>query len=119
MAESAPFDRSVSQAVPGAQAALAAQESRSTGSWWRVLVIGFLLYIVGIVVLGFTGNLNLFPTVVLLGNFLVPVAYVAFFYERRHLSTLTLPSVALGFFYGGVLGAFAASLLEPLFVSRL
>jgi len=50
---------------------------------------------------------------------MVPATYVAFFYDRRHLSKLSLPTTALGFFYGGVLGVFAASLLEPLFISSL
>jgi RsiW-degrading membrane proteinase PrsW (M82 family) len=92
---------------------------RRANSWWRVLLIGLLLYVVGLVVLGLSGNPNLFPTVVLLGNFMVPAAYVAFFYERRHLSDLSMPTTALSFFYGGVLGVFAASLLEPLFITRL
>jgi RsiW-degrading membrane proteinase PrsW (M82 family) len=92
---------------------------RRANSWLRVLLIGLLLYIVGLVVLGLSGNPNLFPTVVLLGNFMVPAAYVAFFYERRHLSDLSMPTTALSFFYGGVLGVFAASLLEPLFITRL
>jgi hypothetical protein len=50
---------------------------RSTGAWWRVLLIGLLLYALGVGVLVLTGNPNLFPTVFLLGNFLVPVSYVA------------------------------------------
>jgi RsiW-degrading membrane proteinase PrsW (M82 family) len=98
---------------------LAQAKPRRANSWWRVLLIGLLLYVVGLVVLGLSGNANLFPTVVLLGNFMVPAAYVAFFYERRHLSTLSMPTTALSFFYGGVLGVFAASLLEPLFITRL
>lgn len=87
--------------------------------WWRVLLIGGPLYLVGVGVLVLTQNPNLFPTIIILGNFLVPAAYVAFFYERRHLSRLTMPVVGLTFFYGGVLGVFAASLLEPLLISRL
>lgn len=94
-------------------------QPRQINSWWRVLLIGLLLYAVGIVVLGLSGNPNLFPTVVMLGSFMVPAAYVAFFYDRRHLSDLSLPNTALSFFYGGVLGVFAASLLEPLFITRL
>jgi RsiW-degrading membrane proteinase PrsW (M82 family) len=93
--------------------------SKRKNSWLKVLLIGLLLYIVGIAILGVTGNPNLFPTVVLLGSFMVPAAYVAFFYERRYLSDLTMPTTALGFFYGGVLGVFAASLLEPLFIHHL
>jgi RsiW-degrading membrane proteinase PrsW (M82 family) len=55
----------------------------------------------------------------MLGSFMVPAAYIAFFYERKHLSDLTMPTTALSFFYGGVLGVFAAALLEPLFIRRL
>jgi RsiW-degrading membrane proteinase PrsW (M82 family) len=88
-------------------------------SWLKVLLIGLLLYLLGIAVLVVTGNPTLFPTVVLLGSFMVPAAYVAFFYERRDLSDLSMPTTALSFFYGGVLGVFAASLLEPLFIRHL
>ncbi len=92
---------------------------RPTNSWWKVLVVGFVLYILGIIILILTGNPNLFPTIVLVGSFLVPVAYVTFFYERQHLSQLTLPQIARAFLLGGLLGVFAAGLLEPLFIRRL
>lgn len=88
-------------------------------SWWRVLLTGFLFYLVGIVVLILSGNPVLFPTVVMLGSFLVPVTYVTFFYERRQLSQLTLPATFMSFFYGGVLGVFASALLEPIFIRQL
>jgi RsiW-degrading membrane proteinase PrsW (M82 family) len=90
-----------------------------TGSWWRILLLGLVLFGVGVVVFALTGNPNLFPTVALIGNFLVPVSYVAFFYERRHMSQVTLVSTARSFFYGGVLGVFAAALLEPVFIRQL
>jgi protease PrsW len=90
-----------------------------TSAWWRILLIGLLLFVVSVVVFALTGNPNLFPTVALIGNFLVPVSYVAFFYERRHMSQVTLVSTARAFFYGGVLGVFAAALLEPVFIQRL
>jgi protease PrsW len=86
------------------------------GLWWRVLLLAFFFYILGIILLILTENPNLFPTVVMIGSFMVPAAYVAFFYERRHLSTLSLPTTSLSFFYGGFLGVFAASILEPIFV---
>jgi RsiW-degrading membrane proteinase PrsW (M82 family) len=89
-----------------------------TVSWWRVLLVGLLLYFLGIVVLVLSGNPMLFPTVVMLVNFVVPITYVAFFYGRRHLSQLSLPTTALSFFYGGVLGVFASALLEPIFVRQ-
>ncbi len=90
-----------------------------TMSWWRVLLAGVFFYVVGVVVLIMTGNPILFPTVVLIGSFMVPVTYVTFFYNHRHLSRLTMPTVALSFFYGGLLGVFAAAILEPLFIHRL
>jgi RsiW-degrading membrane proteinase PrsW (M82 family) len=97
----------------------ASARSTDRGAWVRILLGGLLLYVVGVVILGLTENPNLFPTVVMLGNLLVPVAYVAFFYQRRHLSDLNVPSVAAAFFWGGVLGTFAAALLEPIFIRRL
>jgi RsiW-degrading membrane proteinase PrsW (M82 family) len=94
-------------------------EQPRTGSWWRLLLGCFGLFVVSFLVLGLTGNPNLFPTVALIGNFLVPVSYVAFFYERRHMSNVTLVSTARAFFWGGVLGVIAAGLLEPIFVRQL
>jgi RsiW-degrading membrane proteinase PrsW (M82 family) len=88
-------------------------------TWLQVLVTGFVLFFAGIVILILTGNSNLFPTVVIIGNFLIPVTFVVFFYERRHWSQLSLPTTALSFFYGGVLGVLAASILEPIFIRQL
>ena len=93
---------------------------RERGSaWLRVLLIGGTLYFLGVGILVLTQNPNLFPTVIMLGGFLVPAAFVAFFYERRYLSRLSISTTALAFFYGGVLGVFAASLLEPIFIRQL
>jgi RsiW-degrading membrane proteinase PrsW (M82 family) len=93
--------------------------SRKTRSWWKVLLIGFVLYVVGLAALIMTGNPNLFPTVVMIGNFLIPVTYVSFFYERRHLSRVTMSTTAMSFVWGGILGVIAASILEPLFIHQL
>jgi RsiW-degrading membrane proteinase PrsW (M82 family) len=86
------------------------------GPWWRLLVVGLALYVIGVLLLMLTGNPNLFPTVAMLGNFVVPAAYVSFFYERRHLSVITMSTTLLSFLYGGLLGVFAASILEPLLI---
>jgi RsiW-degrading membrane proteinase PrsW (M82 family) len=94
-------------------------EKRRPTSWWKVLLIGAAFYIVGLGVLFLTGNPNLFPTVVMVGSFLVPVTYVAFFYEHRHLSKLSMATTAMSLVYGGLLGVIAASLLEPIFVQQL
>jgi RsiW-degrading membrane proteinase PrsW (M82 family) len=94
-------------------------ERTETNLWWRVLVTTLLAFCAGIMVMALTGNPILFPTVLMLGSLAVPAAYVAFFFGRRHLSKLTLPTIILGFLYGGVLGVFAAALLEPIFIARL
>jgi len=88
-------------------------------AWWRVLFTSIVLYVAGLLILTLTENPNLFPAVVMLGNFMVPVTYVVFFYERSHLSDLTLPITATSFIYGGLLGVFAAALLEPLLLHGL
>ncbi|WP_407354828.1 PrsW family intramembrane metalloprotease [Methanolobus sp. WCC5] len=87
-------------------------------SWLKVFTGGLLLYIFGVIALAATRNTNIFPTVVILGNFLVPITYVAFFYQRRHLSKLDMPTTAWAFFYGGLLGVLAAATLEPIFLSQ-
>jgi len=93
--------------------------SKRTTSWWKVLLIGLAFYVVGLAALIVTGNPNLFPTVVMVGSFLVPVTYVSFFYERRRLSTVNMASTAMAFVYGGLLGVLAASVLEPIFIRKL
>lgn len=49
-----------------------------------MLWIGLLLFIIATLVLFLTGNPNLYPTVILIGNFLVPVVFVAFLYDHQH-----------------------------------
>ncbi|MBW4442070.1 MAG: PrsW family intramembrane metalloprotease [Plectolyngbya sp. WJT66-NPBG17] len=90
--------------------------SNSRNAWLRVLLAGFSLYIISIVLVVVTGNPNLFPTMILLGNFLVPITFVAYLYERQHISSIKLPQLAVSFFLGGVLSVFAAGFLEPLII---
>ncbi len=85
-------------------------------AWLRSLLTGFAFYLISTALLFLTRNPNLFPTVVMIGSFLVPITYVTFFYERRHLSRLSLSTTVMGFIYGGILGVLAASILEPIFV---
>lgn len=87
--------------------------------WLRVLLTTFGFYLVGIATLFLSNNPNLFPPVILIGSFMVPITYITFFYERLHLSQLRMPILILTFFYGGFIGVFAASLLEPFFIQRL
>ena len=94
-------------------------EPRSQHAWWQVLVTGIVLFLVGIAVLILTRNPGLIPAVIMLGNFTVPVAFVIFFFERQHLSRLNLPDMMRAFVLGGLLGVFAAGLVEPVFIRRL
>lgn len=95
------------------------KRTKKANSWWHVLLIGLLFYFLSLAAMVLTGNPILFPTVVMVGSFMIPVTYVAFFYDRRHLSRLTVPAIAQGFIYGGLIGVLAASLLEPLFIRQL
>lgn len=89
--------------------------------WYQILLTGFILYLATTGTLVLTGNYNMFPTVVLIGNFLVPVSFVAFFYEKRNKAKAhaNMSSTSLCFFYGGVLGTIAAAILEPVFIHTL
>ncbi|HEX5414049.1 MAG TPA: PrsW family intramembrane metalloprotease [Chloroflexota bacterium] len=80
--------------------------------WWRVLLIGLVLYAVVSHLLFTSGNPNLVPTVFLIGAFLVPVSYVVFLYESGALYDVPVATMALTFFYGGVLGVVLAQVLE-------
>jgi len=85
-------------------------------AWLKVLTSAAAFYILLLVALLLTGNPNLFPSLVMVGSFTVPVAYVAFLYERRHFSRLKMPTVSLAFLYGGLVSILATSFLGPLFV---
>jgi len=87
--------------------------------WLRFLILGFVIYVSTIIAFASTGNPNLFATIVLVGNFLVPVSFVAFFYERRDRFGISMTSTALSFIFGGILGTSAAAILEPYFIQRL
>ena len=84
--------------------------------WLRTFFVGVLLFVITIVVMLLTGNTNFYPTVILIGNFLVPVVFVAFLYDHQHLSRLTQETIAACFIVGGVLGVLGASILETLLV---
>jgi len=87
--------------------------------WLKTLLIGAVLYIITLYTVYYTGNPNLFMTLVILGNFLVPVSFVIFFFERRERFSISMTSTALCFLYGGLLGTVTASILEPFFIDNL
>jgi len=83
------------------------------------LIVGAILYWVLVKLLASSGNPNLVPTVILIGAFLVPVTYVVYLYESGALYDIPVSTVALTFFYGGILGVIAAQLLEAQLVAGM
>jgi RsiW-degrading membrane proteinase PrsW (M82 family) len=80
--------------------------------WVQILIIGLVLFIGTEQALTVTGNPNFFPTVLLVGAFTIPIAFVAYFYEHirdRDISPITLTTC---FVVGGVIGLLAAGFLE-------
>ncbi len=80
--------------------------------WLQILVIGVLLFAGTQQVLSITGNPNVFPTVVLLGSFVVPTAFIAYFYEHVRHHEISMPVLTACFIVGGVIGLIAAGFLE-------
>jgi len=80
--------------------------------WVQILVVGIFLFIATEQTLRITGNPNYFPTVLLLGAFVVPVAFVVYFYEHVRHREISMPLLTTCFIVGGVLGLIAAGVLE-------
>ena len=91
-------------------------QPHSRWGWLRVLLLGMGLFVVTTIVMFVTGNPNLYPTVILIGNFLVPIVFVTLLYDHQHLSALSPATIARCFALGGVLGVLGVSVLEPLLI---
>lgn len=85
--------------------------------WRRVFLIGLLLWIASVFVTAVTENLNMIPTVVLLGSFLVPVTAIIWYVDHYESPILTPRRVLDAFVVGGILGVLAASILEAWLLS--
>ena len=94
--------------------------SRTPGKrhWLSMLMFGLVLFSATVFIMFYTGNLNLYPTVLIVGNFLSPAVFVIFFYDRQHTGDLKAGTVFWAFIVGGLLGVLGASVLEPLLISR-
>lgn len=86
--------------------------------WFQIFMVGTVLFFGTEQALKFTNNVNFVPTVILLGAFLVPVTFVAYFYgQERALDKkihvdFPLPIIANSFLVGGVIGSVVAGFLE-------
>lgn len=90
---------------------------RSLPQWARIFLTGGGLWIATVVTTFATGNVNLVPTIILVGAFLVPVTFVAYAFARAD-DVVTAPRIFSAFLYGGVAGVLGASVLESAFVHR-
>lgn len=90
---------------------------RRMPAWLRVFLVGLVLWLVTVPVTFITGNVNLIPTVVLLGSFLVPVTFVVYAFGRAD-DVVTPQRIFIAFVCGGVLGVLGASILEAELLRR-
>jgi protease PrsW len=91
--------------------AAATHRQRRLPGWARLFTGGALLWTATVLTTFATGNVNLVPTIILLGSFLVPVTFVAYAFGRTD-GVLTAQRVFTAFVCGGVLGVLGASVLE-------
>jgi protease PrsW len=86
--------------------------------WFQVFSTGLILFFVSEQVLKYTGNINLIPTVILIGAFVVPITFVIFFFsaeqklDRALHKEISLPLVTISFLMGGITGVIAAGAIE-------
>jgi RsiW-degrading membrane proteinase PrsW (M82 family) len=78
----------------------------------RIFIVGLALWASCIVVTLVTRNVNLVPTLILLGSFLVPVTFAAWAFEHWRDQHVTTELIVNAFVVGGLLGVLGASLLE-------
>lgn len=87
-------------------------ERTTKHTWLRIFVIGLALWVSCIAVTLVTRNVNLVPTLILLGSFLVPVTFAAWAFEHWRDEHITTELIVSAFVVGGLLGVMGASLLE-------
>jgi RsiW-degrading membrane proteinase PrsW (M82 family) len=90
---------------------------RTGPSWLRIFLGGLVLWVATVVVTFATRNANLVPTIILLGSFLVPVAFVTYAFGHAD-RVVTAQRIFTAFVYGGVLGVLGASVLEAAFLRQ-
>jgi protease PrsW len=106
------------EAVPGA-----ARTRAETHGWWsrrpwlHMFLGGLGLWVATVAVTFATSNANLVPTIILLGSFLVPVAFVTYAFGHAD-QVVTAQRIFTAFVYGGVLGVLGASVVEAVFLRQ-
>jgi RsiW-degrading membrane proteinase PrsW (M82 family) len=85
--------------------------------WLHIFLGGLGLWVATVLVTFATRNANLVPTIILLGSFLVPVAFATYAFGHAD-EVVTAQRIFTAFVYGGVLGVLGASVLEAAFLSQ-
>jgi hypothetical protein len=60
----------------------ASRRRRRLPSWARIFLGGAALWLATVIATFMTGNVNLIPTIILVGAFLVPVTFVAWAFQH-------------------------------------
>ncbi len=87
--------------------------------WLGLLVGGAVLFVIVERALVATGNINLAPSVILLGAFTVPIAFTAYVYQRIADFDVSVATLAMCTLWGGILGVVLASLVEARTIQHL
>ena len=80
--------------------------------WLQILIIGVVLFIAAEQAMRLTGNPNFFPTVILIGSFVVPVTFITYFFDNVRHRHISMPLLTACFVVGGVIGLITAGILE-------
>lgn len=88
-------------------------------TWFLVVVSGLVLFLATDLALIATTNPNYLPTVILIGAFLIPVAFVTYIYQRVPMGEIPLAPIAVTFLWGGALGTILSGVLEYQTVRQL
>lgn len=80
--------------------------------WLWILIAGIVLFLGAEQALTITNNPNFFPTVLLVGAFAIPTAFIAYFYEHVRDRDISLALLTTCFIVGGAIGLIAAGFLE-------
>ena len=99
--------------VPGPTA----PRARTGPSWRRIFAGGLGLWAATVVVTFVTGNVNLIPSIILVGSFLIPVTFVTYAFGHTD-QVVTAQRIFSAFAYGGLLGVLGASVLESAFLGQ-
>lgn len=81
-------------------------------SWLGVLVVGVVLYVLVLITMIDTQNINFAPTMILLGATIAPATFLTFTQGRSGRWQVPIRTVAFVAFFGGIIGVIAAGWLE-------